>query len=120
VSFFVSFHFFFCLFTLQQIEQLAFNCFFFSCSLAPLGKSLYLHTSTRPSAHPTRSRRAAGIRATPATRREEEDEEEAEEELPLPPPPPLPLPLGATTRTLASKPAATDDGGGSAAIQGPP
>lgn len=94
--------------------------------------SFYLHTSTRPSAHPTRSKRAVGIRATPATRREDEEEEEEEEELlPLP----LPPPGGATTRTLASErprcraasaaaagaaPVGDDPEGGSAAIKAPP
>ena len=55
-------------------------------SLFFLFRSLYyLHTSTRPSVHPTKRRRAAGMSATPATRTEEEDEDEDgdDEELPL-------------------------------------
>jgi hypothetical protein len=79
----------------------------------------YLHTSTRPSVHPTKRRRAAGMSATPATRTEEEDEDEDgdDEELPL-------ERDAAATRTLESAaapaPAAAPPEGGSAASHAPP
>lgn len=87
-------------------------------SLFFLFRSLYyLHTSTRPSVHPTKRRRAAGMSATPATRTEEEDEDGDDEELPL-------ERDAAATRTLESAaapaPAAAPPEGGSAASHAPP
>ena len=89
-------------------------------SLFFLFRSLYyLHTSTRPSVHPTKRRRAAGLSAAPATRTEEEDEDEDgdDEELPL-------ERDAAATRTLESAaapaPAAAPPEGGSAASHAPP